>query len=210
MNARLNVNSVAWQAALSLFCEIQYSGAEPTKTQGLFLAVPTSVSFDVRSLSARFFLRTLAKSSPFAPWSWLLLLHLSLALALSPQPLRKPSGPPRTLLPTPAQPAAEKSPGAGLPGEEAGRRRGTLDTLRACSLWVGGAVRLGGPHAWGRGGHSLPLAFTVPPGGCSGAFLTWAWLSQQLDNSDIGEDNVASRHGLLRFHGLAPWDPCVM
>ena len=42
-----------------------------------------------------------------------------------------------------------------------------------------------------------------PPGGRSATSLTRARLSQQLDNGDIGEDDVAFRHGLLRFHGPA-------
>lgn len=33
--------------------------------------------------------------------------------------------------------------------------------------------------------------------------LTGAWLSQQLDHGDIGEDDVALPHGLLKFHDLA-------
>lgn len=44
----------------------------------------------------------------------------------------------------------------------------------------------------------------------SASSLTGAWLSQQLDNGDIGEDDVAFRHGLLRFHGLATHGPAAM
>lgn len=42
-----------------------------------------------------------------------------------------------------------------------------------------------------------------PPWGRSTTSLTRARRSQQLDNGDIGEDDVAFRHGLLRFHGPA-------
>lgn len=57
-----------------------------------------------------------------------------------------------------------------------------------------------------RGPQGLPTALYPLPRGRPVASLTRARLSQQLDNGDIGEDDVAFRHG-LRFHGLAAWGP---
>lgn len=61
-------------------------------------------------------------------------------------------------------------------------------------------------------GGSDPASAVPPPpspppspllAGSPASSLTGAWLSQQLDHGDIGEDDVALRHGLLKFHGLA-------
>lgn len=54
-----------------------------------------------------------------------------------------------------------------------------------------------------------PPSLPLPPGSC-GPSLTRAWLSQQVDNGDIGENDVAVRHGFLQFRSLAAPRPAAM
>lgn len=98
--------------------------------------------------------------------------------------------------------------------------------------WLEGgrkAARMEEPDGWpecllsllrtlyGGGSHpasAVPHLPSPPPSpllaGSSASSLTPAWLSQQLDHGDIGEDDVALRHGLLQFHGLAAQGPAEM
>ena len=96
-------------------------------------------------------------------------------------------------------------------GEEGGaaRREGSGSGLKSPDRQV---VPHPAPPFLGPGGHywgsSRPAGARThrpffPPWGRSTTSLTRARRSQQLDNGDIGEDDVAFRHGLLRFLGPA-------
>lgn len=62
-----------------------------------------------------------------------------------------------------------------------------------------------------RSGERCSLTpFPFPPRGSSGASLTLAWWSQQLENGEIGDDDVAFRHGFLQFHAPAAQGPAEM